>query len=221
MPSDYLSMEQRRRIQKEIDSNIEILKSQGKMPVAKKAPVALIWPIEASHSLTDYGFHGISNFVDHDSGYPDQLLDYGCGYRTYDTNDGYNHTGTDFFSWPFGWKKMDDDKVRIVAAAEGIIVGKEDGYDDRSCQWGGNDSWNAVYVIHSDGSVAWYGHMKNGSPTDKSIGESVQAGEYLGIMGSSGISTGPHLHFELHDAEGNVIDPYGGSCGPSNSLWKS
>ena len=88
------------------------------------------------------------------------------------------------------------DAVRIVAAAPGTIVSKTDGNFDRNCAIG-SGQWNAVYVRHADNSVAWYGHMKSGSLTTKAVGETVVTGEYLGIVGSSGSSTGPHLHFEI------------------------
>lgn len=68
----------------------------------------------------------------------------------------------------------------------GVILDVRDGNFDRSCSFN-NNSWNAVYVRHSDGSVAWYGHLKNGSATTKTIGEEVEEGEYLGIVGSSEI----------------------------------
>src|SRR5262249_12044930 len=76
-------------------------------------------------------------------------------------------------------------------------------------------SWNAVYLQHADGSQTWYGHLKEGSLTAKSVGDSVVAGEFLGVMGSSGDSTGPHLHFEGHDGNGQVIDPCAGPCNDS------
>ena len=79
-----------------------------------------------------------------------------------------------------------------------------------------------MYIQHDDGSVAWYGHLKTGSATKKSVGEQVEVGEFLGVMGSSGNSTGPHLHFELYDAQGNLIDPYVGTCNTTTneSWWK-
>ena len=64
---------------------------------------------------------------------------------------------------------MDYDQVYVVAAAPGVIVFKQDGNFDRNCGFTG-DPWNAVYVQHADGSVAWYGHMKNGSLTPKAVG---------------------------------------------------
>ncbi len=80
--------------------------------------------------------------------------------------------GTDFFTCPFPWYRMDYDQVYVVAAAPGVIVFKQDGNFDRNCGFTG-DPWNAVYVQHADGSVAWYGHMKNGSLTPKAVGDNV------------------------------------------------
>ncbi|NJN54673.1 MAG: M23 family metallopeptidase [Anaerolineae bacterium] len=115
---------------------------------------------------------------------------------------------------------MDNNEVLVVAAAPGVIVLREDGNYDRNCSFTGM-AWNAVYVQHGDGSIAWYAHMKNGSVTPKQVGQSVVAGEYLGVVGSSGNSTAPHLHFELHASDGSVLDPYAGVCNATtpDSLW--
>ena len=77
---------------------------------------------------------------------------------------------------------MDENAVEIISIADGMIIHKQDGNDDRSCSIGGK-TWNAIYIQHADGSIAWYGHLKKGSITSKSVGEIVQAGEYLGVVG--------------------------------------
>jgi len=110
---------------------------------------------------------------------------------------------------------VDNDLVEVVAAAPGIIINKDDGFEDDHCACEG--TWNAVFIRHEDGSVAWYGHMKRGSLTAKGFGDTVEAGEYLGVVASSGCSTGPHLHFEVYDSGNNLIDPYAGACNSLNT----
>ena len=127
-----------------------------------------------------------------------RLQDWNCGDRTYDTNGGYNHQGIDIFTWPFSFNQMDNNHAIAVAAADGIIILKTNGNFDRSCTLNGN-TWNAVYIQHSDGSQSWYGHLKNGSLTTKNVGDFIASGEYVGVVGSSGNSTGPHLHFEVYN----------------------
>jgi murein DD-endopeptidase MepM/ murein hydrolase activator NlpD len=214
-----LTEEKRQEIKKMLSRNIQELTRQGILPKeAVKSMVSLGWPLQAASNLSDYGYHAVSGFVDHDPAFPNQLMDYNCGTRTYDLSSGYNHKGTDYFTWPFSWYKMDNDQVEVIAAAAGVIIGKSDGNYDRNCDSPDSD-WNAVYIQHSDNSKAWYGHLKNGYLTSKTVGQSVSKGEYLGIVGSSGRSTGPHLHFELYDSANNLVDPYYGSCNTSASSW--
>jgi murein DD-endopeptidase MepM/ murein hydrolase activator NlpD len=218
-----ISDSQRTEIKQHIAENIALLKSQGRLPQNYSTQQVLFdWPLRLRTGLVDYGYHSISAQVDHNPNYPNQVLDYNCGSRTYDNSGGYNHQGTDYFLWPFDWNKMDSGDVEIVAVAPGTIVYKSDGQFDRSCGFNSNN-WNAVYVQHADGSVAWYGHMKSGSLTTKNVGQTVTAGEYLGSVGSSGNSTGPHLHLEIYDANNVLQDPYQGSCNNfnSNSWWNS
>lgn len=214
--------EQHEHITKEINRSREELQQKGILPAIQQREFTTLfeWPLGLNNGLDDYGYHGISNFVDQNAAFPNMILDYQCGGRSYDLSSGYNHAGTDFYTWPFSWYKMDNDQVKVVAGAAGTIVYKSDGNYDRNCGFN-SDNWNAVYVQHADGSVAWYGHLKNGSLTGKSVGETVASGEYLGIVGSSGNSTGPHLHFEIYDAGGNLIDPYSGNCNSLNgeSWW--
>lgn len=175
-----------------------------------------IWPVKGVSFLDYYNVDMIYNYVDHDES--NNIEDYTCDSRSYD-----GHKGIDIATWPFPWYLKENDLVEVVACDAGLIIGKQETQDDESCSWGGNTSWNAIYIQHSDGSVAWYGHLKKFSLTTKDIGEMVAQGEYLGIVASSGFSTGPHLHLEVYDADDELVDPYAGSCNNLNdeSWWAS
>lgn len=217
-PKDFMTEEQRREIQRQNQANVERLEREGKLPKGNpEIVVTLDWPLRKAAGVTDFDVYAISNYVDHNPAFPNQITDYNCGIRSYDTAGGYNHKGVDIFLWPFWWYKMDNNHVEIVAAASGTIINKFNGNFDRSCMFN-NGTWNAVYVRHADDSVAWYGHMKNNSLTSKNIGDTVAQGEYLGIVGSSGNSTGPHLHFELYNASNQLQDPYQGTCNNLNNF---
>ncbi len=221
-PRDSMSEERRAEIQTRIVRNVHTLELQGRLLPRSPQAVSLGWPLRSSGRGTTgaaYGTHAVSGYVDHDPAYPDQLLDWACGTRTYDLADGYNHRGTDYATWPFPWLSMDEDALEVAAAAPGTIIEKRDGNYDRNCGLG-DAPWNAVYVLHGDGSVAWYGHLKKGSLTSKGVGDTVAAGEHLGIVGSSGSSTGPHLHFELWRGT-TLVDPYHGDCNALPSWWAS
>lgn len=218
-----LSAERRMWIRQRLDAVKDSLLIAGlrqKPSTGTKSPL-FITPLRQASGLTDPGFCSISGYVDQNPA-SGQVLDYSCGNLSYDLPGGYNHQGTDFYSWPFGWFKMEFDEVEVVAAADGVILYKEDGHYDRNCSMS-TATWNAIYIEHSDGSEAWYGHLKNGSLTAKGVGQTVTAGEYLGIMGSSGSSTGPHLHFEVYDQFGHLIDPFYGTCNYLNGIswWQS
>ena len=219
--AECVSAAQRQQIEATVAANIAQLRQAGVLPAAGQArptAVPLGWPLRQASGFGYANIYGISNFVDHNAAFPNAVQDYNCGTRTYDTSGGYNHGGTDIFLWPFAFNMMDQGQAEIMAAAPGVIVGKFDGNSDRNCALS-NANWNAVYVQNTDGSVCWYGHMKSGSVTTKAIGATVAAGEKLGTVGSSGSSTGPHLHFELHSPSGAVLDPYSGPCSPTASSW--
>ncbi len=61
-----------------------------------------------------------------------------------------------------------------------------------------------VVLRHTDGSQSVYGHINR---SFVSVGEKVRAGEQIAEVGNRGYSTGPHLHFEVWDADGTKINP--------------
>jgi len=209
-----LSENQRKDIQLMLNQNIEELKENGilnKPDLKTIMDMAFDWPLQKTAGLSFNSYYAINNFVDQNNG--SGLLDYNCDARTYD-----GHNGTDIDTWPFPWYIYDNDFVEVISGEAGIITGKTDGNDDDHCSCSGN--WNAIFVQHADGSSAWYGHLKKNSLTTKTVGESVEKGEYLGVVASSGCSTQPHLHFEIHDNSNNLIDPFSGDCNSLNgSPW--
>jgi hypothetical protein len=215
--NDEITDDQIREIQDAIRANLESLANQGRLLPITEGPVRFSWPTAKASGLRDFHVGNVSYFVDHDLAFPNQLLDWNCGIRTYDRDTGINHTGTDISSVPFPWRRMDNNEVYAVAAAPGMIVLKRDGNFDRSCSVNTNPA-NAVFVVHSDGSVTWYFHLKNGSLTTKEVGDMVAAGEYLGVTGSSGSSQLPHLHFQVYNAGNELQDPYSGPCNSLNNF---
>jgi murein DD-endopeptidase MepM/ murein hydrolase activator NlpD len=81
----------------------------------------------------------------------------------------------------------------IVAAADGRVV---------SAGWAGGYG-RLVAVLHTGGIETKYGHM---SRIAAYAGETVRRGEVIGYVGSSGLSTGPHLHFEV-TKNGRPVNP--------------
>lgn len=216
--SDCLSASEYQSIKESIKQSRQKLEQEGiLLPIQPNAKMITLfeWPLKKASSLIDPGYWSISNYLDQDN--TPAIKDYNCGGVAYN-----GHKGTDIFTWPFWWYKMDNNQVEVVAAAPGTIIYKSNGNFDRSCATNSNQ-WNAVYIQHSDGSVAWYGHLKNNSVTSKPVGATVALGEYLGIVGSSGNSTGPHLHFEVYDANSTLVDPWQGTCNTmnANSWWAS
>ncbi|WP_392531801.1 M23 family metallopeptidase [Nostoc sp. C117] len=83
----------------------------------------------------------------------------------------------------------------IVAAASGTVV--KAGWDN----WG---LGNAITIKHPDGSITVYGHNRR---LLVSKGQQVIQGQIIAEMGSTGNSTAPHLHFEVHSDGRIAVDP--------------
>lgn len=62
---------------------------------------------------------------------------------------------------------------------------------------------NTVQIRNRDGSVSYYLHTK----PSVQVEQKVYAGDVIGNTDMSGISKNPHIHYELHDANGKILDP--------------
>jgi len=66
------------------------------------------------------------------------------------------------------------------------------------------DEANYVRVLHDDGSMALYAHL-DADAIDVAIGQKVNRGDPLGRSGTTGFSSGPHLHFVLQINKGKEL----------------
>jgi murein DD-endopeptidase MepM/ murein hydrolase activator NlpD len=113
------------------------------------------------------------------------LMSSGFGYRSDPfTGGGAMHSGLDF-KGPIG--------TAILAAADGVVT---------SAGWQGGYG-NCIEITHANGLVTRYAHMSSLIAT---LGQPVTRGVQIGRMGSTGRSTGPHLHFEVR-LNGQAINP--------------
>jgi murein DD-endopeptidase MepM/ murein hydrolase activator NlpD len=211
-----LTPEQYDLIEKQCAENVRLLK----LGAIQKSVMntSFSWPLKTVTGFNDCSYYTITAYVDQNAT-SGAIEDYNCGANTYD-----GHKGTDIAAWPLPFYKMDNDQLEVIAAAPGTIVAKVDGNFDKNCNVN-NLTPNHIIIEHADGSRALYLHMKQNSLTSKTVGQTVVAGEFLGRVGSSGSSSGPHLHFEVWSGStiGTLNDPYSGTCNTLNgtSWWAS
>jgi murein DD-endopeptidase MepM/ murein hydrolase activator NlpD len=96
------------------------------------------------------------------------------------------HTGLDFAAAT---------GTPVVSVANGTI---------RSTEYSGAYG-NRVILALEDGTEIWYCHLNSFTVT---AGETVSGGQQIGTVGSTGNSTGPHLHLEVRPGAGDAVDPY-------------
>ncbi|MEU1942513.1 M23 family metallopeptidase [Streptomyces sp. NPDC020125] len=104
----------------------------------------------------------------------------------------HNHSGQDFVV-PTG--------TPVHAAHDGVVV--------KAGPYGGGDGpayGNAIVIKHDNATYSQYAHL---SRIDVRIGQTVTEGQQIGLSGSTGNSTGPHLHFEIRTTPnyGTAVEP--------------
>ncbi len=87
--------------------------------------------------------------------------------------------------------------TNVLAAAPGKVI--------LSLNYGNYSYGECIIIDHGGGVSSLYGHLLNGSRRVQ-VGDTVSAGQVIGLVGSTGVSTGPHLHFEVRE-NGQVVDP--------------
>lgn len=163
-------------------------------------PPSLALPIDCDMATVC----SVQNYVDVDAGTGSQ--DFRCGTLTYD-----GHQGTDFQLPDLATMRAG---VVVRAAAAGTVRNIRDGVADRGFSFWQktgleiNALGNAVAISHADGWETFYGHLRQGSVRVQP-GDRVIAGQPIGLVGLSGKTQFPHLHFQLMRAD-KPVDPYTG-----------
>lgn len=110
----------------------------------------------------------------------------------------YSHITSDFGHRRYRWHYGTDLKLvtgdSVLSVFDGVV---------RICKYNYGGYGNYVLVRHHNGLETLYGHL---SKQLVKVGQLVKAGELIGLGGSTGRSSGPHLHFEVR-YQGNAIDP--------------
>jgi murein DD-endopeptidase MepM/ murein hydrolase activator NlpD len=118
-------------------------------------------------------------------------------------------SGQRMISSGFGYRRHPVHKVRrfhqgldlprpagspVRAASEGKVI---------FAGWRGGFG-RLIIIKHPSGLRTWYGHLAS---MHVESGQRVSKGTFIGRVGSSGLATGPHLHFEVRDRYGNALNP--------------
>ncbi len=103
------------------------------------------------------------------------------------TTDPKGHTGIDYLC-PSG--------TPILASESGTVI---------HAGWKNGGYGYCVFIHHADGNMTIYEHLSPNIPVK--VGQYVKRSQVIGYSASTGNSTGPHLHFEVHDKDGKAFDP--------------
>jgi len=101
---------------------------------------------------------------------------------------------------PAGVPKSQREGIPIIAPADGTIESVKL-YKDYP-----NGAGNRVHLRDKQGTLHSFFHMADNTIQVK-VGQKVQQGDTIGGMGTTGKSTGVHLHYEMHDKAGNLLNP--------------
>jgi murein DD-endopeptidase MepM/ murein hydrolase activator NlpD len=94
--------------------------------------------------------------------------------------------------------------ARVIAAADGVVVSALNDLEnqvpgslpDPNTITVGNVDGNHVVIDHGNGLYSFYAHLQPGS-VQVQVGDTVQTGDQLGLLGNTGNTSAPHLHFHI------------------------
>lgn len=187
-------------------------------PALAQEPLKLEMPLRCSQGSDCW----IVNYVDIDP--TPKVKDYMCGEASYNA-----HKGTDIAIMDANIMRQG---VEVFASAAGSVRGIRNDMRDVDFNLGGGpdsvkgkECGNGVLLDHGDGWTTQYCHMLRASVT-VAVGDTVETGQTLGLVGLSGLTEFPHVHIQVKHNE-QVVDPFAGlnrvkKCGIGETpLWKT
>ena len=124
-----------------------------------------------------------------------------------------NHAGHDPYIRSFAEQRVG---VPVFAARDGVVIDVRDNEPDENTTNDTEARANYVTIRHDADEITQYVHLRRGIPV--AVGDNVTAGTQIGWVGSSGMSMGPHIHFEVR--QNNVaFEPMAGPCRAGNSYF--
>jgi hypothetical protein len=196
-----------RHVRRSLSRTIAAYERSGLALPAAKATAGLVYPFFPQAGIQGQDLY-LNNFTDLDPG--PGIRDWDCTGYTYNGHRGYDSGIRSFREQAIG--------VPIFAALDGRVVETHDGEPDMNTAMT-NVPANYVVIDHGGGYFALYWHMKRGSVAVQQ-NQTVTAGTQIGLTGSSGMSTAPHLHFESWK-NGQWFEPAAGRCRAGASFWKA
>ena len=178
-------------------------------------PPSFALPLDCKFGETCF----IQQYFDHDPS--SGMKDYHGGTMTYDGHDGVDLRIPTMEAQQRG--------VQVLAAAPGVVKRMRDGVVDVSVRSAGfasvkgHECGNGVLIEHEGGWSTMYCHMAKGSVRVRE-GQRVNAGTPLGLVGLSGQTEFPHLHFGVAH-NGTMVDPFAvgalDAASSAHSLWSN
>jgi murein DD-endopeptidase MepM/ murein hydrolase activator NlpD len=160
----------------------------------EQATLARLWPVTgaARHELRLLAIPGPPHAVARDVVYslPVEESDFELGQGFHG---GYSHADE---ANRYAIDLIVEEGTPVLAARDGVVVATMSGHVEGGADRALADRANFVRVLHEDGSMALYAHLRERGVTVRT-GERVHLGQVLGSAGSTGFSSGPHLHFAV------------------------
>jgi hypothetical protein len=176
--------------------------------LAEGPSTLLVYPVAGEVSL-DGGDLSIPYYADLD---PSGVRrDFDCTDLTFNGHEGHDPYIRSFREQAIG--------VPVFAVLDGQVIEIRDGEPDENTDNNPARRANFITLRHANDMTTQYVHLRRGSIPFQ-VGDRVSAGTQIGLVGSSGTSTAPHVHFEVR-YNGEPFEPMAGPCRPGKSFFDS